>query len=71
MSRKRLTVADIAALKGKRQLTMLRIFTLDEAAAAEAAGIDVVSLPPELVTHPRYREVAPSLFSMTGAARAT
>lgn len=67
MARKRLTVADIAALKGKRQLTMLRIFTLDEAAAAEAAGIDVVSLPPELVTHPRYREVAPSLFSMTGA----
>ncbi len=67
MARKRLTVADIAALKGKRQLTMLRIFSLDEAAAAEAAGIDVVSLPPELVTHPRYREVAPSLFSMTGA----
>ena len=66
MARKRLTVADIAALKGRRQLTMLRIFTLDEAAAAEAAGIDVVSLPPELVTHPRYREVAPSLFSMTG-----
>lgn len=67
MARKRLTVADIAALRGKRQLTMLRLFTLDEAAAAEAAGIDVVSVPPELVTHPRYREVAPSLFSMTGA----
>jgi len=66
MSRKRLTVADIPALRGKRQLTMLRIFTLDEAAAAEAAGIDVVSAPPELVTHPRYRELAPSLFSMTG-----
>lgn len=66
MTRKRLTVADIAALKGKRQLTMLRVFTLDEAAAAEAAGIDVVSVPPELVTHPRYREMAPSLFSMTG-----
>jgi 3-methyl-2-oxobutanoate hydroxymethyltransferase len=66
MGRKRLTVADIAALKGRRQLTMLRIFSLDEAAAAEAAGIDVVSLPPELVTHPRYRELAPSLFSMTG-----
>ena len=66
MPRKRLTVADITALRGKRQLTMLRIFTLDEAAAAEAAGIDVVSAPPELVTHPRYRELAPSLFSMTG-----
>jgi 3-methyl-2-oxobutanoate hydroxymethyltransferase len=62
----RRTIADLRALKGKRQLTMLRIFTLDEAAAAEEAGIDVVSLPMELVTHPQYRKVAPSLFSMTG-----
>lgn len=40
---------------------MLRLFTLEEA-AAEQAGIDVVSVPSELVTHPRYRDVAPSLF---------
>ncbi len=66
MTRTRLTVAEIAALKGKRQLTMLRLFTLEEAAAAETAGIDIVSVPPELVTHPDYRHVAPSLFSMTG-----
>lgn len=66
MTRKRPTVADLRALKGKRQLTMLRLFTLEEAEAAEQAGIDVVSIPPELLTHPRYREVAPSLFSMTG-----
>ncbi len=61
-----LTVAELRALKGKRQLTMLRIFTIDEAAAAEAAGIDVVSAPIELVSDPRYRDVAPGLFSMTG-----
>ena len=66
MSRKRPTVADLRALKGKRQLTMLRFFTLEEAEAAEKAGIDIVSVPPELLTHPRYRDVAPSLFSMTG-----
>lgn len=66
MTRKLRTVADLRALKGKDQLTMLRIFTLDEAAAAEAARIDVVSLPPELLTHPDYRKVAPTLFSMTG-----
>lgn len=65
-ARKRLTVADLADLKGKRQLTMLRIFTVEEAAAAEEAGIDIVSAPPELVTHPQYRAVAPSLFTMTG-----
>ena len=66
MTRRKPTVADLRALKGTRQLTMLRVMTLDEAAAAEEAGIDIVSLPPELVTHPRYREVAPTLFSMTG-----
>lgn len=66
MTRKKPTVADLRALKGKGQLTMLRVFTLDEAAAAEEAGIDVVSVPPELVTHPGYRDAAPSLFSMTG-----
>jgi len=66
MLRKCPTVADLRALKGKRQLTMLRIFTIEEAAAAEAAAIDIVSAPIELVSHPRYREVAPGLFSMTG-----
>jgi len=40
----RLTVADLRALKGKRQLTMLFVETLDEAAAAAAAGIDILSI---------------------------
>ena len=66
MPRTRPTVADLRALKGKRQLTMLRIFTLDEAAAAEEAGIDIVSVPPDLVLKPEYRKVAPTLFSMSG-----
>ena len=66
MPRTRPTVADLRAWKGRRQLTMLRIFTLDEAAAAEEAGIDIVSVPPELVTHPDYRKAAPTLFSMSG-----
>lgn len=69
--RRRPTVADLRADKGRRQHTMLRVFTLDEAAAAEAAGIDIVSVPPELVTHPEYRQVAPSLFSMTGHTHLT
>jgi len=60
------TVADLRALKRKRQLTMLRYFSLDEAAAAEAAGVDIASVPPEVLLDPRYREVAPSIFSMTG-----
>ncbi len=62
------TVADLKADKGRGQKTMLRYFTLDEAAAAEAAGIDIASVPPDLVSHPRYRELAPAVFSMTGRA---
>lgn len=60
------TVHDLRMLKGKRQLTMLRYFSLDEARAAEAAGIDIASVPPEVLFDPRYREAAPSVFSMTG-----
>lgn len=64
--RRRPTVAGLRALKGARQLTMLRLFSLDEARAAEEAGIDIASVPPEVALDPRYREAAPSVFSMTG-----
>jgi 3-methyl-2-oxobutanoate hydroxymethyltransferase len=60
------TVADLCAWKGRRQLTMLRYFSFDEAAAAEAAGIDIASVPAGIVLDPRYRVVAPTVFSMTG-----
>jgi len=66
MARTRPTVADLRAMKGKRQLTMLRVLTLDEAEAAERAGVDIVSIPPTLMLDPRYRDAAPSLFSMPG-----
>jgi 3-methyl-2-oxobutanoate hydroxymethyltransferase len=66
MRQARPTVADLRAMRGTRQLTMLRVLTLDEAEAAEKAGVDIVSVPPELVCDPRYREVAPSLFTMPG-----
>ena len=65
--RKLPTVSDLRALKGQKQLTMLRYFSLDEAAAAEAAGIDIASVPAEVLFHPRYRQVAPSIFFYGGA----
>ena len=68
MTRRLPTVADLRAAKGRGQKTMLRYFTLDEAAAAEAAGIDIASVPPDLITHARYRDAAPGVFSMTGKA---
>ncbi|MDT3378411.1 3-methyl-2-oxobutanoate hydroxymethyltransferase [Labrys neptuniae] len=66
MTRTRPTIADLRALKGSKQLTMLRVTTLEEAEAAERAGVDIVSIPPELILDPRYRDAAPSLFSMPG-----
>ena len=66
MSRKRPTIADLRAMKGKRQLTMLRVMTMEEAEAAERAGIDIVSIPPDLMLNPQYRDAAPTLFSMPG-----
>jgi 3-methyl-2-oxobutanoate hydroxymethyltransferase len=66
MTRRKPTVADLRAMKGTRQLTMLRYFSLEEAEAAEQAGIDIASVPDEVCLQPRYREVAPSVFTMTG-----
>jgi putative N-acetylmannosamine-6-phosphate epimerase len=43
MARPKPTIADLRARKGKGQLTMLRVMSLDEAAAAQEAGIDNVT----------------------------
>jgi len=65
MREKRMTVADLLALKGQRQLTMLRIETLEEAAAAHAAKVDILSVPPTLMI-PAFREACPSCFAIPG-----
>lgn len=62
---RRPTVADLLSMKGKRQLTMLRVMTLEEAEAAEKARIDLVSVPPALLS-PEFREAAPSVFAFPG-----
>jgi 3-methyl-2-oxobutanoate hydroxymethyltransferase len=66
MDRKRPTVADVRANKGKYQYTMMRTETWEELAAAQAAGIDMVSVPPEMLAQKRFRDVAPSLFAVPG-----
>lgn len=63
---KRLTVADLRALRGQRQLAMLRVETLEEAEAAERAGIDMLSVPPALILDPRFRDAAPTAFTVPG-----
>lgn len=59
------TIADLQALKGQRQLSMLRVETLEEAAAAQQAGIDMLSIPPALLG-PAFREAAPTCFAIPG-----
>ncbi|MBW9065869.1 3-methyl-2-oxobutanoate hydroxymethyltransferase [Rhizobium herbae] len=65
MRHRRPTVVDLLSMKGKRQLSMLRVETLDEADAAERAGVDLVSVPPALLG-PAFREAAPSVFAFPG-----
>ena len=68
MPRKKPTVADVRANKGKYQYTMLRVESWDELAAAEAAGIDMCSVPPEMLVQKQFRDIAPSIFAVPGMA---
>jgi len=61
----RKTVADLRALKGKRQMTMLFVDTPDEAAAASAAGIDILSIITPVWT-PQMRQAAGDCFVQVG-----
>ena len=49
MTRRLPTMADLRAEKGRRQRTMLRCVSLQDAGAAEAVGIDIASVPPDLL----------------------
>jgi 3-methyl-2-oxobutanoate hydroxymethyltransferase len=66
MARNRPTVADLRASKGKRQLSKLRVTTLEEAEAAERAGIDLLSVTYGLMLDPRFRDAAPTCFAVPG-----
>lgn len=60
------TVAGLLALKGKRQLTKLRVESLEEAEAASLAEIDMLSVPPEILQLPGFRDVCPRPFVVGG-----
>jgi 3-methyl-2-oxobutanoate hydroxymethyltransferase len=61
----RKTVADLRALKGVRQMTMLFVDSLEEAAAAAAAGIDILSIVDTFWT-PDMRAAAGDCFVQVG-----
>jgi 3-methyl-2-oxobutanoate hydroxymethyltransferase len=60
------SVAEVFANKGKYQYSMMRVESWDELAAAEAAGIDMCSVPPEMLVDPKFRSVAPTIFAVPG-----
>lgn len=65
MHSKRPTVADIRALKGIRKLSMLFVDRQDEAEAAAAAGIDMLSIIDPVWT-PQMRQAAGKCFVQVG-----
>lgn len=65
MNRTRRTVADLRALKGVRQLSMVYVENTDEAAACAEAGIDVLSIERHL-WDPAMREAAGDCFVQVG-----
>ncbi len=65
MRHNRMTVADLRARKGQDQMTMLYVETEDEARAAAAAGIDILSIIDPVWT-PAMREAAGDCFVQVG-----
>jgi 3-methyl-2-oxobutanoate hydroxymethyltransferase len=65
LNRSRPTVADLKALRGKQQLSMIHIESLDEARAAAAAGIDLLSIEQPIWTA-EMREAAGDCFVFVG-----
>ena len=61
-ARNKQTVEGLHALKGKPQLSKLRVTTLDETEAAEHAGMDLFSVTYALMLDKRFRDVAPTLL---------
>jgi 3-methyl-2-oxobutanoate hydroxymethyltransferase len=64
--KKRPTIADIRAQKGKYQYSKIHLEDWEELAAAEQAGIDILSIPPHMMLDPRLREFAPTAFVIPG-----
>jgi 3-methyl-2-oxobutanoate hydroxymethyltransferase len=63
---KRLTVRDLLDQRGKHAFAMLRVETLEEAEAAERAGVELLSVPPAMIMDRRFREAAPTAFAFPG-----
>lgn len=61
-----LTVRDLMEARGTHQFAMLRVETLEEAEAAQRAGVELLSVPPAMILDRRFREAAPTAFAFPG-----
>ena len=77
MTRKKLTVYDYLKTKGERQISVMFVHNVEEAAAAEEAGIDMICTAHDapkfgIYTHfedlKRIRDAAPSCFMQSGGS---
>jgi 3-methyl-2-oxobutanoate hydroxymethyltransferase len=53
-------------MKGTHQFAMVRTENWETLEAAERAGVEMVSVTPEMMVDPRFREVAPTVFAVPG-----
>ncbi|MGI9610114.1 MAG: 3-methyl-2-oxobutanoate hydroxymethyltransferase [Acidimicrobiia bacterium] len=65
MTRTRPTVADLQSWKGTRQLTNVYVDNVLECVAAEAAGIDIITVQDSIMS-PAFRHAAPTAFMVVG-----
>lgn len=65
MTRIRPTVADLQSWKGQRQLTNVYVDNVLECRAAEAAGIDIITVQDSIMS-PGFRRAAPTAFMVVG-----
>ncbi len=65
LNRSRMTVADVRAMRGKRQLSMIHVESKEEAVAAAAAGIDLLSIE-QPIWNAEMREAAGDCFVFVG-----
>jgi 3-methyl-2-oxobutanoate hydroxymethyltransferase len=71
MRRAKYTVHDLRAAKGKHQFAKVRVQTIEEAMAADKAGVELISVTPEMLALPDFRERVPDGFVIGGVGWGT
>lgn len=59
------TVADLRSWKGRRQLANVYVDSVEEAVAAETAGVEIITVQDSLMS-PEIRDAAPHAFMVVG-----